>query len=109
MFRTIQRGARFVDPVQANIGKGEVFIGAQAIGRQFYGVLGHGKRLIKLSQVVVDICQIDEWDGIAWIGLLIEFQSGNTLVELAAVRVVVRSDVELFAFTGAVATFGSLL
>jgi len=67
------------------------------------------QRVIELPELVIDSRQIGKRGGIPRVGLAVEFVGGNTFVELAAVGVIVGSDVELLTLAGAIAKLEGLL
>ena len=61
-----------------------------------------------LTQLVIDIGQVVIRNHISRVSLLVKFQRRDSFIQLARVGVVVRGDIQLLVFTGAVTQFESL-
>src|SRR5580704_18552403 len=104
-----ERSFGFVQAVERLIGNREVGIAVNAVGIKLQSPESIGESIIKLTEAQVGAGNVVEGNRVAGIGLLVELERGDALVELARVNIVVRSDVQLLMLAGTVAQLEGFL
>ena len=109
LHRLVEQGLGLVQPVQSGEGIGHIGISAGAAGVQLHRLLSVIERVGELPQAAIHAGQIVVGGPVARISLLIEFEGGDSFVELAGVGVGVRHDIGLFVLAGALAQLEGFL